>query len=146
MRFSSVLFLDFDDVLNTSQTLESGRLFERENIDALNHLLDQTDLGIVITSMWRIGATQEELEELLLENGAHVGRRVIGRTPYLEGESRGSEIRAWISDFGKPVEEMVILDNRDDMDEYTGRLVRTSPSCGLHHSKAMEALSLLGHQ
>jgi len=143
MNPESILFLDFDDVLNTARSLEEGRLFEKTNIDALNQILDRSQARVVVTSMWRIGSNREELEELLLNAGAHVRRRVIGQTPLLQGKSRGSEIRAWIRSSGLCIDVMVILDNRDDMDEYREHLVRTDPASGLNVRSVRSALRLL---
>jgi hypothetical protein len=131
METKKILFLDFDDVLNTAETLERGELFESANVDVLNKVVDRTDAGIVVTSMWRVGATVEELEDLLVSAGVHATGRVVGSTPCLEEETRGTEIRAWLKQAAVPISRFVILDNRNDMGSFRNCLVQTDPKCGL---------------
>jgi hypothetical protein len=138
-----VLFLDFDDVLNTATTLARGELFEGTNIDALNAVIDQTDVAIVVTSTWRLGATGEELEELLVNAGVHTRGRVVGATPFLNDRTRGAEISAWLQQSPQPVESFVILDDRSDMDFLQERLVQTDPQYGLVSDQVEEIVARL---
>lgn len=140
---AEVLFLDFDDVLNTSETLSNGELFAPANVTALNAVLDRTDAKIVVTSMWRLGATVAELEELLVEAGVRASGRVIGSTPCLADVPRGAEIMAWLERPPVPVRVFVILDNRNDMGPYRPHLVQTDPRCGLALSQVDEIVSRL---
>jgi hypothetical protein len=145
MRSRKILFLDFDGVLNTSETLDGGELFSRPNVEALNDIMDQTDVNIVVTSMWRLGSTLEELEELLVGAGVHASGRVIGITPCLDESPRGSEIKAWLEQATVQVEEFVILDNRDDMMTFIPHLVQTDPQNGLVQDQVDNVVSLLAH-
>ena len=144
MTETRILFLDFDDVLNTAQTLERGELFEQANVQTLNAILDRTDAKIVITSTWRLGATRKELEELLVNAGVHAAKRVVGSTRFLEERSRGAEIQDWLSRTRMKVADYVILDNRNDMDACLCQLVRTDPRCGLSPGQVERVVSLLG--
>lgn len=141
MKAAKILFLDFDDVLNTAETLARGELFEPLNVEALNAIVDRTDAGIVVTSMWRLGASANELEELLVEAGVHATGRVIGLTPCLIDRPRGAEIMAWLDQAQVLVEGFVILDNRSDMEAFTPYLVKTDPACGLVSEQAEEVVS-----
>lgn len=143
MREIKVLFLDFDAVLNTAATLERGELFERTNVEALNAILDSTDVSIVVTSMWRIAATCQELEALLVEAGVHATNRVVGATPCLENCQRGAEIREWLKQTSEPVMGFVILDDRSDMETCYRHLVRTDPRYGLVPSQFNEVVDRL---
>ncbi len=143
MKAKKILFLDFDDVLNTSRTLERGELFEFANVQALNKILGGTDARIVVTSMWRIGASSQELEELLIGAGGQVVGRVIGTTPCLEDSPRGEEIQAWLQEFPLPVSDFAILDNRSDMEPCMTHLVQTDPQSGLVAELVPEVLGLL---
>jgi hypothetical protein len=128
---SKILFLDFDDVLNTAATLERGELFESANVDVLNAVVDRTNAVIVVTSMWRLGATVPELEELLVDAGVHATGRVVGATPCLVDQPRVAEIAAWLKQTRHPVKQFVILDNLCDMGHFEACLVQTDPQCGL---------------
>lgn len=143
MKAAKILFLDFDDVLNTQETLARGELFEPLNVEALNAIVDRTDAEIVVTSMWRLGASASELEELLVDAGVHVAGRVLGTTPCLVDRPRGAEIMAWLEQAQVVVEGFVILDNRSDMEVFTPYLVRTDPSSGLLSKQAEEVVSRL---
>jgi hypothetical protein len=140
---SKILFLDFDDVLNTAATLERGELFESANIAVLNAVVDRTNAAIVVTSMWRMGATLEELEELLVNAGVHAHGRVVGSTPCLTDRPRGAEIAAWLKQARQPVRQFVILDNLCDMGHLDACLVQTNPECGLVWSQVEEIVHRL---
>jgi len=140
-----VLFLDFDDVLNTAKTLDRGEMFERANLDALNLIIDNVDVDIVITSVWRLAATIKELEEILVQAGVNASGRVIGSTPWLQDRSRGEEIMAWLRTSPVPVSRFAILDDRCDMEACCVNLVRTDPLCGLLPTQAEEIVTLLNY-
>lgn len=140
---SKILFLDFDDVLNTAATLERGELFESANIDVLNAVVDRTNAAIVVTSMWRVGATVNELEELLVKAGVHASGRVVGATPCLADRPRGAEIAAWLEQAREPVKQFVILDNLCDMGHLDTCLVQTDPECGLVWGQVEEIVQRL---
>lgn len=144
MDHAKILFLDFDDVLNTARTLERGELFEGENVRALNAILDRTGVKIVITSNWRFGATPQELEDVLVDAGVHARKRVVGVTPSLDGCSRGAEIEAWLDQAPIAVSDFVILDNRSDMESCRRQLVLTDPRYGLNFSQVDKVVGLLG--
>ncbi len=140
-----ILFLDFDDVLNTAETLARGELFEMANIDVLNAVVDRTDTAIVVTSMWRLGATLDELEDLLIDAGVHASGRVIGSTPCLADGPRGAEISAWLHQSSMPTSRFAILDNLD-MGELNNYLIQTDPQCGLVRNQVEAIVSLLNGQ
>lgn len=144
MESTKIIFLDFDDVLNTSKTLERGELFETSKIGLLNDILDRTDAKIVVTSNWRLAATSGELEEILVEAGVHAAGRVTGVTPWIEDLSRGAEINAWLENAPLPVGKFVIIDDRADMEAFSRRLVRTDPRFGLVPGQVEDVIGLLG--
>jgi hypothetical protein len=144
MESAKIIFLDFDDVLNTSKTLERGELFETAKIGLLNDILERTDAKIVVTSNWRLAATPEELEEIMVEAGVLAAGRVTGVTPWIEDLSRGAEIKAWLKNAPVPVSEFVILDDRTDMETFAQRLVQTDPRFGLVPGQVEDVIGLLG--
>jgi hypothetical protein len=144
MESVKIIFLDFDDVLNTAKTLARGELFETAKVGILNDILDRTDAKIVVTSNWRLAVTLDELETMLVEAGGHAAGRVAGATPWIEDLSRGAEINAWLEKAPVRVSEFVILDNRTDMETYSPRLVRTDPRFGLVPGQVADVIGLLG--
>ncbi|BCR05380.1 hypothetical protein DESUT3_24490 [Desulfuromonas versatilis] len=143
MQASIILFLDFDDVLNTRENLARGELFDPDKVQVLNRIAEMIEFEIVVTSTWRLGATAEELEELLITAGLHADGRVIGTTPYLEGETRGAEIMAWLQQTPKPVSNFAILDDRDDVAPFKSRLLQTRPGKGLCEEHIGELTEML---
>jgi hypothetical protein len=144
MSGAKILFLDFDDVLNTPKTLERGELFDPVNIQNLNTILDRTDAKIVVTSTWRLATTPDELEQILVGAGVHARGRVAGLTPWLPDRPRGAEIMAWFDQARTPVEAFAILDNRTDMESFAPFLVQTDPHSGLIPEQVDQVMGLLG--
>lgn len=111
-----VIFLDIDGVLNSQLYYKSDRFnkarqeaeaaqgnrfgWEAEDLDTLaieylNELLTKSGSKVVISSVWRMSHTQEELQKLLNYRG--FTGELIGCTPRLGEECvRGNEIRQWI--------------------------------------------------
>jgi len=143
MQATTILFLDFDDVLNTRENLVRGELFDPARVRVLNLVAEQVDFEIVVTSTWRLGASAAELEELLVAAGVHAEGRVVGTTPHLEGETRGTEILAWLWQAPNPVLAFAILDDRDDMAPCDDRLIQTRAGEGLREQHVGELVTML---
>ena len=139
-----IVFLDFDGVLNSEQSVKqlgTRYRFARANVNALNEALKQTDARIVITSSWREGWTLKEIVVFLERDGVVPGR-VVGKTRALGGK-RGIEIDAWLCSAPYNVESFVIFDDKDDMAMHQNRLVQVNQQVGLIFSDAQRAIELL---
>ena len=135
-----VLFLDIDGVLNHGET---DTYFECEKVEILNKILTTTDANLVVTSTWRLGATPEEMDQLLASKGVIPGR-VIGVTPDLD-DRRAQEIQEWLKEWSQryEVEKIVILDDRTDLDLLNNVLVKTTRTLGLTEQDATLAIQYL---
>jgi hypothetical protein len=141
---SKIVFLDFDGVLNSDVSvakLGTRYRFWPPSIEALNHVLRQTDARIVVTSTWREHWTLSENAGALERDGLMPGR-VVGKTCALGGE-RGKEIDSWLKSAPYPVASFVILDDRDDMAMHHARLIRIDPGVGLGLPEAQRAIEIL---
>jgi len=139
-----IVFLDFDGVLNSDQSVQqlgTRYRFSPPSVAALNELLRQTDARIVITSSWRNNWTLIENASFLKRDGV-LPNRVVGKTTTLEKE-RGLEIDAWLRSAPYPIISYVILDDRDDMVMHQARLVQVNPQFGLNSAQARRAIELL---
>lgn len=171
-----VVFLDIDGVLNTGKNyseylaamsesekrvglrrplqLHVELLFDKDNVGALNAIIEQTHAKIVVSSSWRCyydgkGANPpfEKLVDTLKRVG--VGGEIIGKTPSLLPPKmsmsvyRGNEIQAWL-DGHKRVSKFVILDDDNDMVHLTPALVKTDGGLGLTLRDASRAIDKLG--
>lgn len=99
-------------------------------------ILRKTNAGLVISSIWRLGRTTEELSQILYNYGVP-SKYVIGQTPWLPEKHRGAEIQKWLSETDLKIESFVILDDNSDMDHLIGDLVQTNPDYGLTYVEAL---------
>jgi len=116
MNTFKVIFLDYDGVLNSYDTIpdkEKGMIFSlhRPLVANLNILVERTGAKIVVSSSWRKGA---KWKEHLIEAG--FTGEVIDRTGTDPSGFRGEEVDEWLRKWGSNVEAYAILD--DDHDFY----------------------------
>lgn len=154
-----VIFLDFDGVLNSVlyakteeyQTHAGGASWhsvdslkwwsyglDATRVELLNQLVERTGAKVVISSSWRLGATQEWLVQVLVSRGFR--GEVVGVTPAYGDEPRCKEIEGWI-EVHRPESYVVIDDDADA--EIRGRFVLTSSHCGLTAEDVDEAVRIL---
>ncbi len=142
------MFLDFDGVLSTHDWMSrraavcarGGSIseFMPEAVKELNRILTTCDVGIVVSSSWRV---DENLDwtELLEANGvAEARKRFLGQTPDLsrregvlwEGATRGEEIAAWVKTNGYGG-RFASLDDDPTAGAAGGAHFQTGPETGL---------------
>ena len=139
-----IIFLDFDGVLNSEQSIrELGTRyrFAKNSVAALNVILQQTEARIVISSSWRKHFALIENASSLKRDGV-ISNRVVGKTKAL-GKERGLDIDAWLHSVPYAVDSFVIIDDRDDMLMHRERLVRTDSEVGLTIPLARQAIEIL---
>jgi hypothetical protein len=138
-----VLFLDIDGVLNgdefldddtpkpTYQDVEEWMLWwleaiNPESIKILNQIIRITETKVVLSSNRRYWASLKDISTILKIAGFK--GEIIDRTPVRRGESRGSEIRAWLNE-NNP-ESYIILDDDNDI-EGLEPFIQINPKTGL---------------
>ena len=138
-----IIFLDVDGVLNSLQDGNSIRLCTDLHLKLLKQIVNTTGAKIVLSSSWRIGPIKAK-NNLLRRLGEH-GLQIMDSTPVLSGSSsRGDEIRQWLNESQYEIESFVILDDEDDMAEFTAKnLVQTNTSVGLQEKDAIKCISML---
>lgn len=123
-----IIFLDIDGVMNHKEYFHRGRLHERQEfcpiaVRNLRELLKVTGAKIVVSSTWRkMGITR--LRKLFA--CYDLRKYLIGITPILENQERGTEIEKFIQDFPDAIDDFVIIDDDDDMGRLLPHLVQTS--------------------
>ena len=158
-----IAFLDFDGVLNSTQSVEyyyriwveKGKPAEEMYLTGENNtwcpialsnlkilLYRVPDLSLVITSSWRIGAQVQDLRDLFYQHPV-ISRSIIDVTPVVNNKTRGDEIKQWIKNTPINVEEFVILDDDRDMKGMLRHLVQTNPNHGLMYNDMLKALEIL---
>lgn len=140
-----LIFLDFDGVLigDDFRPTVPVRHLDPSRIDMLNTLVRLYNCHIVLTTAWRhpMGLTQE-IVDVLVRDGLKEPERIIGQTPYLPGQSRSAEIRAWLDQNWKGTPNFVILDDLE-MDDLRHLLVRCDPKVGFSDEDAIRAIQIL---
>lgn len=145
-----ILFLDIDGVLipakqYTEQFMYCGLYPDPATIKALNKIIGETGAKIVISSTLRLGQTIKSLQNLMQE--WNINGDVIGMTPYLfKDAKRGHEIEKWMEVFEQEkekVDRIVILDDKNDMEQYSNYLVKTEFNEGLTEAHADKAIRML---
>ena len=122
-----LIFLDIDGVLNCQIFYDKrignsyiDRHICRERVSWLNDLCKETGAKIVISSTWRLGRSQQEMQDILKEMGGTF--EVVGCTPNLRHEAcvRGNEILQYIKEHEElgpyyDYHDYVIIDDDSDM-------------------------------
>ena len=152
----TLIFLDIDGVMNNRPWIQSlskqddpnPYLFDPQNVEALNMILDQTGADIVISSAWRHGKKLNWLRKHLRRQG--VRGHVLDVTPdgcfqkdFPENWVRGHEIELWLKRHTDGKAVFVILDDDNDMGPLMDRLVQTSMTTGLTVAEANKAIEML---
>lgn len=152
----SIIFLDFDGVLNTEQYQARlavdgepnkdvwGPLFDPHAVEYLRSIIDETDAAIVISSSWRyihrLGSLRMmwELREL---PGEILDTLPCGAS-YV---SRGEEIDCWLSHYGQS--NYVIIDDLDDFYSWQhDRYIETNPIIGITETDARKAIEIINNR
>lgn len=157
----SLVFLDFDGVLNCATTkTRVGRFMGLDDrlIQNLNAILSQSDADVVISSSWREAFEIEALKMLLNERGFEHSDRIIGLTPSFTGSAdekldmlwtssmrngrRHAEIELWLKKNGQQGQRFLVLD--DMKTNFKENQILTDEYIGLlpdHVSLALDILS-----
>lgn len=149
----SIIFLDFDGVLNTEQYQARlavdgapnkdawGPLFDPRAVDNLRKIIEATGAAIVISSSWRymhrLGSLRMmwEVREL---PGEILDILPCGAT-YI---SRGEDIECWMNQYGQT--DYVIIDDLNDFyPTQLDRYVETNPIVGITEANATIAIEIL---
>lgn len=139
---ASLLFLDFDGVLNSEAFLrshaggvvlvgkdwDSSSHLDPERIAVLNRVIRKTGALIVISSSWRLMHTPKQLAKMLF--GAGLKGYIIGQTPDIPGAPRSHEIAAYLHTLAHHPWFAIVDDDHDAGIGYEKHFVQTSFSGG----------------
>lgn len=159
----SILFLDFDGVLNSTvftksvftdnffvrQENEDPVEFDKKRLDPkaiqlLNQIVEATRCTIIVSSAWRVGSNRHYLHWLLVSLGFK--GYIWGCTPHLPGENRSKEIKEalkWLKAEGFDTSRYAILDDVNIYD-HKGHFIEVSEHTGLTEADVAKAIDILG--
>jgi hypothetical protein len=145
-----ILFLDIDGVLNSKTFQEAGNMRDNSKqldpacVKLLQHVLDTTRCGVVLSSAWRIAPGVDATKEAFERAG---GRYIdfVGVTPSMgdKKDRRGHEIREWLRRNWYPP-RFAILDDADDMGLVSYALTQTTWDRGLEQHHVERLIAQLG--
>lgn len=164
-----VIFLDFDGVLNSTQSMiywrrELGKKKYKKTqraidrfcpiaVSNLNYIFESIKkLKIVISSSWRHGRDLETLKQILKDYGFNYSQRVIGTTPTVlrgfNGDERDFEILEWLEENkDKHIEQWAAIDDIDyfsENKEFEGKFFKTSEDMGLTMMETRRIIKYFG--
>jgi hypothetical protein len=151
-----LLILDIDGVLNSTRSaigfggfghmptailqMPPDEVRRVANLDPvaygiLNRILTETRCKVLISSVWRMGATIEELNYLFLCH--QLPPVVIGRTDIHPSGFRGREVRQWLAKHKRlGIKDYLILDDDSDFFSYQkGRFLKVDGAVGLGYEQ-----------
>lgn len=138
-----LLFLDIDGVLTSDATKSRKELlytFSESCVGALNRILTENNVQIILTSSWRTVFDAEKQNQIFSENG--VIQFPGGQTNDFGYKNRNIEIRDFME--GKKVESFVILDDMK-LDGFDNNFVHINPATGLTEKDLEKANIILNN-
>lgn len=147
-----LLFLDIDGVLNNvkteSKSPEGYVGISNGLLDRLYHIVKATGAKIVLSSSWRRGVQNKEIDGLWLEKKFRQKGMSFFSTTGMQGNHRGKEIRYWLEEHKDLiVEQYAILDDEFvcmfQEQNLIEHLIHTNPSLGLTQELANRTIELL---
>ena len=148
------IFLDVDGVLNNENTktvASNGWCFVDDFLlKRLASLVETSGAKVILSSDWRDGWNREdesqndlcfiELRDALREHDIEI----FDALPLPLRISRSIAIREFFDNWkGEPIEEFVILDDWNDVGEFSNHLVLVNPTFGLTNNDVAAALKIL---
>ena len=138
-----LLFLDIDGVLTSNETISRKEFlytFSASCVWALNRILRDNKVKIILTSSWRTVFDAEKQNQILRENG--IIQLPGGQTNDFGYENRSLEIQDYLSK--RKVENYVILDDMK-INGFEGHFVLINPSTGLTENDVEKVNRILGN-
>jgi hypothetical protein len=103
----NILFLDIDGVLNPDKST-NRQVFAADCVAQLQRILDATpQTRVVFSTSWRIGFPLFALGWCWREHNLPI-KRILGRTPDIQYDRRGQEIRQWLNEAAARYQEFQI--------------------------------------
>ena len=138
-----LLFLDIDGVLTSNETISRKELlytFSASCVWALNRILRDNKVKIILTSSWRTVFDAEKQNQIFRENG--IIQLPGGQTNDFGYENRSLEIQDYLSK--RKVENYVILDDMK-INGFDEHFVLVNPSTGLTENDVEKVNRILGN-
>lgn len=141
-----VVFLDYDGVVNTPMWDESGEhcrfAFPQDNkvnnfqcVQWVSEFCQKYGYDIVVSSTWRF---DENYKECLVNGGLRSGINIIGKTCDLPNQTRGDEIKKYLSEHPE-ITDFLIFDDEADMGKLVDHLIECNANIGFGMTEFFQA-------
>lgn len=150
-NFMKLIFLDVDGVFVTEKFVRKefartgkpqGRTFDPEAVAECDRILAATGADIVVSSVWRMGRSLDELDQLFKDQGFK-NARIVGKTGITSHGVRGREIQDYLNTLSIQPDKFAIIDDDSDMEHLTPLLFKTSWVTGLTPQIADKVIEFL---
>jgi hypothetical protein len=142
----NVVFLDYDGVVNTKMWSPDGKKctynYPEDNkvnnfqcVQWVSEFCEKYEYSIVVTSTWRV---ENNYKDCLINGGLREGITIIGKTPYLAGEPRSTEIAQYLANHPH-ITNFLIFDDEDDLGPLNDHLVKCNPNTGFGQDEFTKA-------
>jgi hypothetical protein len=140
---SRICFLDYDGVVNTPMwnaegTVcsygfpKQGKVNNFQAVQWVSEACQKFGYDIVVTSTWRL---DDNYKECLINGGLRKGIEVLGRTPRFSGQSRGTEIKAYLEEHPEIQYYVIVDDEADMLPEQMSHFILTNGDTGFNLSE-----------
>lgn len=141
-----VIFLDYDGVVNTPMWDENGEHcrfnFPQDNkvnnfqcVQWVSEFCQKYRYDIVVSSTWRF---DENYKECLVNGGLRAGINIIGKTCDLPNQTRGDEIKQYLSEHPE-ITDFLIFDDEADMGDLADHLIECNTDIGFGMAEFFQA-------
>ena len=147
------IFLDIDGPINTGRNdfynpEENGHPFDDMAVRQLRRIVDESGASIVISSSWRHMGLNRMKQ---IWKGWRLPGQIVGITPGIWGDgtyynSRGEEIRQWLSENACPPFSYVVIDDMgydEALDDQKDCWVTVNSHCGISEKDADKIIQIL---
>ena len=139
----NIVFLDFDGVLNTNDSLRGELRIHADKIRNFYYLIDQTNAEVVISSSWRydddlyLNAMKIACNEFDPNKFYYIKNRIIGTTPHIDSCNRELEVLHYV--YENDVKNFIAIDDNPNWNNIHNIfpnnpdwLIETNPNIGFN--------------
>jgi hypothetical protein len=111
---------------------KQGKVNNFQAVQWLSEACQKFGYDIVVTSTWRL---DNNYKECLINGGLRKGIEVLGRTPRLSDQPRGTEIKAYLEEHPEIQYYVIVDDEADMLPEQMGHFIMTNGDTGFNLSE-----------
>ena len=107
-----------------------GKVNNFQAVQWLSEACQKFHYDIVITSTWRF---HDNYKECLINGGLRNGIKILGKTPSLNHQSRGAEIKAYLDSHPEITYYVIVDDEADILPDQVDHFIQTDDDTGFNY-------------